>query len=291
MDKKEKFAIIGGDRRLLFLANILADEGFMVNTYGIECNELKYTVNKKDNLKDAIDSVDVVIGPMPCSSDGETINCTYFDEKIYLKEVFKLMNKTQLFFAGFINEKVKQTAHAYNVFLNDYLEREELAVLNCISTAEGAIQIAMEELPITLHGSKCLILGFGRIGKILSKMLHGIGANVFVEARKHSDIAWIKSYGYSDINLDNLENRLGEFDIIFNTIPVVILNANLLSKLKKDCFIIDLASKPGGVDFEAAKTMGIKTNWALSLPGKVAPYTSAQIIKDTICNIIDELGV
>lgn len=291
MDNREKFAVIGGDKRQLHLANILAQEGFSVNTYGIDSEELGKKVVKAASISGAIDNVDVVIGPLPCSNDGETVNCMYFNDKIYIKDIFKAMNKNQLFFAGFISEKVKQTAHAFNVFTIDYLEREELAVLNCIPTAEGAIQIAMEETPITIHDSNCLILGFGRIGKVLSKMLYGIGANVFVEARNHSDLAWIKSYGYNPIHLDELAEHLGKFDVIFNTIPSIILNMSLLEKVKKDCLIIDLASKPGGVDFEAAKQLGIKTNWALSLPGKVAPYTAANIIKSTIFNIINELGV
>ena len=291
MDNREKFAVIGGDKRQLHLANILAQEGFSVNAYGINSEELAKEVVKAASISDVIDNVDVVIGPLPCSKDDETVNCEYFTEKIYFKDIFKIMNKNQMFFAGYISEKLKQTSHAYNVYTIDYFEREELVILNCIPTAEGAIQRAMEETPITIHDSNCLILGFGRIGKVLSKMLRGIGAEVSVEARNYSDLAWIKSYGYMPIHLDELGSYLGKFDIIFNTIPSLILNTYMLQKLKKDCFVIDLASKPGGVDFDAAKQLGIKTNWALSLPGKVAPYTAANVIKSTIFNIINELGV
>jgi dipicolinate synthase subunit A len=134
-------------------------------------------------------------------------------------------------------------------------------------------------------------LGFGRIGKILARMLLGIGANVTVEARKYQDLAWIKSYGYNGVHLNQLEKVIGNYDVIFNTIPSVILDTEILSKIKKDCLVIDLASKPGGVDFEMARDMGLKVIWALSLPGKVAPNTAGNIIKDTIFNIIDELGV
>ena len=159
---------------------------------------------------------------------------------------------------------------------------ENLTTLNAIPTAEGAIQIAMEKSLITLHNSKCLILGFGRIGKILAKMLSGIGAKVYCEARKQQDIAWIQSYGYNAIYLDELNNHIGEFDFIFNTIPYIILDKNNLNMVEKDCFIIDLASKPGGVDFEYAKELGLQTEWALALPGKVAPKTSAYYIYDII---------
>ena len=146
-------------------------------------------------------------------------------------------------------------------------------------------------MPITLHDCKALILGFGRIGKILAKMLQGLGVKVFVEARKYSDIAWIKSYGYKPVYINELGDYLGKMDVIFNTIPHIVLDANMLGKLKNDCLIIDLASKPGGVDFERAKGMGIKVIWALSLPGKVAPITAAKFIKETIYNILEELGV
>lgn len=76
----------------------------------------------------------------------------------------------------------------------DILKKEELAVLNSIPTAEGAIEVAMKNSEITLHNSRVLILGFGRIGKVLAKMLHGIGAKVYVEARKEEDFSWILNY-------------------------------------------------------------------------------------------------
>jgi dipicolinate synthase subunit A len=162
------------------------------------------------------------------------------------------------------------------------MKLEELTVLNAIPTAEGAIQLAMQNSLVTLHDSNCLVLGFGRIGKILSKMLNGIGAKVYCEARKDQDIAWIKSYGYNAIKLDELDGSLNKFDFIFNTIPYLILDKKKLSIVKKDCLLIDLASKPGGIDFKEAENLGIQCLWALALPGKVAPKTAAKYIYDVI---------
>ena len=101
-------------------------------------------------------------------------------------------------------------------------------------------------------------MGYGRIGKILSRMLHGLGANVWVEARKYADLAMIEGHGYEPLSLGELKNVVGEFDIIFNTVPSLILDEALLKRVHPDTLIIDLASKPGGVDFESAKLMGIK---------------------------------
>ena len=162
---------------------------------------------------------------------------------------------------------------------------------NTIPTAEGAIEIAIAETPITIHGSKSLVLGYGKIGKILAKDLFGLGAETFAMARKHADLAMIEGHGYEPLPLSSLKNRIHEFDIIFNTVPALILDDDILSNVRRDALVIDLASKPGGVDFDAAGRHGLKVIWALSLPGKIAPITSGAIIKDTIMNIISELGV
>lgn len=287
----KKYTIIGGDLRNVKLANQILADGNQVNIFGFKKAGFELGIKENENLQEGIDDSEIVIGPLPCSNDNETLNAPFHPDKIYINEVFKIMKKNQLFIAGRISDKILHLAQVYNVFCIDILEREEMAVLNAIPTAEGAIQIAMEELPITLHDCKALILGFGRIGKILAKMLQGVGVKVFVEARKYSDIAWIKSYSYKPVYINELGDYLGQMDIIFNTIPHIILDANMLGKLKTESIIIDLASKPGGVDFERAKSMGIKVIWALSLPGKVAPITAAKFIKETIYNIIEELGV
>ena len=287
----KKYKIVGGDLRSIKLANLIAEDGNEVNIYGFKKAGFELGIKECDDLHSAIDDSDVVIGPLPCSNDNETLNAPFHPEKMYINEVFKKMTKNQLFIAGRISEKIVHLANVYNVYSIDLLEREEMAVLNAIPTAEGAIQIAMEEIPITLHGCNALILGYGRIGKILSKMLNGIGVRVFVEARKYSDIAWIKSYGYHSVYINELKNYLPDMDVIFNTIPSIVLDTDMLSKISRDCLIIDLASKPGGVDFDKAKEAGLKTIWALSLPGKVAPVTAAKFIKETVYNIIEELGV
>ena len=75
------------------------------------------------------------------------------------------------------------------------------------------------------------------------------------------------------------------WDIIFNTVPALILNRNRLKKVRQDCIIIDLASSPGGVDFQAATEFGLSASLDLGLPGFVAPRTAAEII----CRVTDEI--
>jgi dipicolinate synthase subunit A len=288
---KRKFTVVGGDLRNIKLANFLIEDGYEVNLLGFDKADFESGIELSRNTRDAIDESDIILGPLPCSNNGEVLNAPFNSYEIYINDIFKLMSKNQLFIAGFINEKIENLAKVYNIYTVDILEREEMAVMNAIPTAEGAIQIAMEETPITIHSSNSLVLGYGRVGKILAKMLNGIGANVYVEARKYSDIALIKSFTYNPVTLNNLSDVLGNMDIIFNTIPHVILVENLLKRIRNNCLIIDLASKRGGIDFDTARELGLKVIWALSLPGKVAPLTAAKFIKETVYNIIDELGV
>ncbi len=199
---------------------------------------------------------------------------------------FSLFFKVFLLFVTILSQIFSSRNHYFVILLNFFLY-----IVNTLPTAEGAIEIAISETPITLHGSKTLVLGYGKIGKILAKDLCGMGACTYVEARKYADLAMIEGHGYEPLSLGELKDNIHKFDIIFNTVPSLILDSEALERVKKDAIIIDLASKPGGVDFEAAKAFGVKVIWALSLPGKIAPVTSGAIIKDTIMNIIKELGV
>lgn len=161
---------------------------------------------------------------------------------------------------------------------------------NAVPTAEGAVEIALRELPITLMGANCVVTGYGRIAKVLIRLLTAFGAHVKVVARKYGDLAWVYTGGSEAVHISEMSGCLSDADILFNTVPTAILGEDKLKKLGRDCLVIDLASKPGGVDFETAKRLGIRTIWALSLPGKVAPITAGEITLSTILNILRERG-
>lgn len=286
-----KISIIGGDLRIIKFAEMLSEEGFEVYTYGLEQSEL---INKNDkiikcnSLDEIAEKSKIAISSIPLSSNGINVNMPFSEQKLQVSELENILDG-KVFIAGRIKDETYEKLK--NTKIIDLLKREELTVLNTIATAEGAIQVAMEETTRTLHGSNILIMGFGRISKVLSNMLKGIGANVYCETTKTVNTSWIKAYGYTPVLFSELNDNLGKFDIIINTVPHIILDDSNLDYLKKDCVIIDVASTPGGVDKKAAKTRDLKLIWALSLPGKVAPTTSAEYIKDTFYNVIRELEI
>ena len=282
-----KIALIGGDLRIVKLSEMLVNEGAQVYTYGLE-NADNIETKKCESLEEAIEFADVILGPIPFSSNGDVINSPFSKEKIKVQDIINLA-RGKILIAGSIKPEVYEQANDLQVKVVDIMKREELSVLNAISTAEGAIKIAIEETPKNLHGSNILVLGFGRIGKVLSHMLNGLGAKVSCEARKNSDLAWIKAYGYDAIPLSELNENLYKFDIIINTIPYIVLDKEALENVKEDALVIDLASNPGGVDRKAIKEKQIKFVWALSLPGKISPITSAEFIKETLFNVVKDM--
>ena len=286
-----KFAIIGGDLRIVKLAEMLAKDENQIYVYGLEkAEDLKNKPNiiQCDTIKKAIQDVEIVIGPIPFSSDGNTINYTFCDKEITIREMMHVIN-AKVLIAGGTTPEVYNMANDEYIEIIDIMKREELAVLNTIATAEGTIQIAIENTNKILHGSEVLILGFGRIGKVLARKLAGLSAKVTCAARKDEDLAWIQAYGHKATNINSIGQNLSEFDVIINTVPHMILTEERLVNVKPECLLIDLASNPGGIDKKAVKDRNLKFIWALSLPGKVAPTTSAEFIKETIYNIIKEI--
>lgn len=287
----KEFAIIGGDLRTIKLAKILAKEGNMVYTYGLEkAEELKENKNIIfcEKLIEAVKKVQVVIGPIPFSSDGININMPFSEGKLSVREFMHNLN-AKILIAGTIAPNVYELENDEYIEIVDIMKREELAVLNTIATAEGAIEIAIANTNKILHGSNVLVLGFGRIGKVLARKLAGLSTKVTCAARKEEDLAWIKAYGHKATNINLIGKNLSEFDVIINTVPQMILTAEKMEYVKPECLLIDLASNPGGIDKKAAKEKGLQLVWALALPGKVAPTTTAEFIKDTIYNILKEI--
>lgn len=286
------FSIIGGDLRIIKLAKMLADEGNQVYAYGLEkAEELKGHQNIifTEKISKAIpEDVEVVIGPIPFSSNGVNINAPFSDKEISIRELIHYLN-AKILIAGSITPDIYDMANDEYIEIIDIMKREELAVLNTVSTAEGTIEIAISNTNKIIHGSEVLILGFGRIGKVLARKMAGLSARVTCAARKDEDLAWIRAYGHNETNINVLGENLSKYDLIINTVPHLILNKERLQYVKKDALLIDLASNPGGIDKREAKERNLKLVWALALPGKVAPVTTAEFIKDTIYNILKEI--
>lgn len=281
------FGIVGGDKRQLFLAKSISDSCYDVVLGGFDKLRNLDSLVLAD-VKNTIRNSDAVIFPLPSVRSDASINTPFSDKTIILgeEEISQLMCKPV--FVAMRDRFLRAYPKLHDARIFDYSAREEFSVLNALPTAEGAVECAMSSYEGTIFGSRCLVIGFGRIGKILSKLLKSLEAQVTVCSRKDDSLALISVLGYNPCKTNKLKSVRG-YDIVFNTVPSMIFDDELLQNTDKNTLIIDLASLPGGVDFESAGKHNIDAVRALSLPGKCAPKTAGEIIKTTIFSIIKEV--
>ena len=289
---KNRYLVLGGDLRNVKLAGMLADDGNRVYSFGQDRSDEILDdgrIEKCTSLKTAMEKAQVIIGPVPFSSNEDFINAPFAHDKIMIDDLMKT-NKGKIFISGSIKDNMRKQLDEKYMEVIDIMKRDDLAILNTIATAEGTIEVAIKNTDKILQGSRVLILGFGRVGKIVANKFSKMSAIVTCAARKVSDLAWIKAYGYNSLNINDMLYDLKEFDIIINTVPQTILRERELKHIDAEALLIDLASSPGGIDGKMAKSMGLNFIWALALPGRIAPSSSAKFIKDTVYTIIEEMS-
>ncbi len=279
--------VMGGDLRQGALAGALEEDGHTVHTYALENLDSPLPQGR---LREAA-LADCVILPLPVAGEDGGLSAPLSPRFHPLEEILEVLHPQQFVCGGMVRPEVQALAGERGVTIHDYFAREELAVANAVPTVEGAIQIALEELPITLQGARVLVVGFGRLGKLLAHRLGALGARVTVSARRYEQLAWIRAMGWQGQRTDALTGWLCGYDLVVNTVPARVLGREQLRELGPGALVIDLASKPGGVDLEGAAELGTRVIWALSLPGKVAPVTAGRAIRTTVYHMMQELGV
>ena len=153
-------------------------------------------------------------------------------------------------------------------------------------TAEGAAQIITGESKDGVGGSNILILGCGRVARACAKLFHSMGGSVTIAARKESDRMFAVSQGWSCAALDDIE-AWSRADVIVNTIPARVIGEKELKNVKPGGWILELASKPYGLDFEEAKRLGVRAVLGSGLPGKSTPEAAGE---NMACYVIKAAG-
>lgn len=275
----ERIAVIGGDARQMWLAQALLRSGFRVR-----CVEVPGMDDEPGGLYGALDGAQAVALPMPALTQNGRIRSER-SAGIDVDAVAQSLTPGSVVFGGGLS-RVRALLEARGLRVFDYLDDEALTVANAVPSAEGALEIAMRELPITLHGSRCLVIGYGRIGKALSARLHALHARVTVSARKPADRAAIESAGLRADRTGSYLHDLAQYDCIFNTVPAPVLREEHLRTLRPDCLLIDLASGSGGLAENAPPALHYIH--ALGLPGRCAPKTAAEALKTMILRTLAE---
>ena len=284
-----KIGILGGDERERVMMECLLALGASLKVFGNPGQKFINRVHMSEYIEEVVRGVDVLVAPMSGTDAAGIIKARYTEQPLCLDENFFRMVQGTPVLIGMTNEKVKALAAAAGVPLHLIAIREDVGILNAIPTAEGAIQIAMEEMPITIHGTTSLVMGLGKCGLTLAWRLRALGSTVYGVTRSSEAIAKAHDLGIITISYEDLPQYLPKFDLIYNSVPALVLKEADLRLVNEETLIIDLASAPGGVDFEAAKRLGIKAMLCLGLPGKVAPRTAGLILGQVVPEMIEQL--
>lgn len=277
------------------MLDILSGKGFSLNVLS-DSSLFSDSIDGRDkiyyykDLEKIIDDSDVIIAPMSSTDENCRLKATFINEDIYLDEKFfnKIAaEKGKKFVIGIARDKVKKQLESRNIKYFELARLDDIAIFNAIPTAEGAIKIAIEETDFTLFNSNILTFGLGKVGLTLAWRLKMLGANSYAVTRNEAAAARGSDLGLNMLTYDRLDALFPQIDIIFNTVPALIITEDEINKCKSNTLIIDLASAPGGVDFDAADKKNIRAILALGLPGKVAPMTAGKILADKIPKLLE----
>lgn len=271
------YLLIGGDKRQEYLFNVLFNKGKNVDSiFLFKENDVIENLNK-------INQYNVIILPIPSTTDGITLYSPSIDAKIPLSSITERISENAILFTSGENNFFNASKAKKVVNL---LSDEVMTLKNAMATAEAALAILIDNTNHTIFDSEVLITGYGRISKILTRYLIALKAKVTVCARNKNARAEAKLFGAKIIGFDKLKESLPKYQIVINTIPALIFKKEELERIDTDTLIIDLASKPGGIDFVSARQLELKVVHALSLPGKYSPKTAAEFIEEAIDNTL-----
>lgn len=163
-----------------------------------------------------------------------------------------------------------------------YLDDEAFVAKNAYLTAEGALSYIIQNTDISIRHMPVLVMGYGRVGKSVVKVLKDNHAFVSVATGDNTESALASIFADRAFSLTEYASSVSEYSTIVNTIPQIILKGDIFKLIDKDCFLLDLASSPGGIDSAEAERQRLKYMAAPGVPGKLSPKTAALFIKESI---------
>lgn len=301
---KYNFGLIGGDLRQTYLVKLLLEDDISdkINLYGVSgFDKENNDVRLCGCVEEVVRNSDVIIGAIPFTKDGvyvtgcndnDGLRIDAFADKFLSVCPCRTVASSKYFFAGAVPGNVYAPLKEAGVNVFDITARDDFAVFNAVPTAEGAIQYIMAETPYTLAGRNVLVIGSGRVGRVVTHKFDRLNVNVTVSSRKPSERALWSAYGINSCGYGkDFREAVSKADIVVNTVPLPVVDDECLSVFKDEVLIIDLAT---GCDFFALsneeKALKHKVIKLPGLPGKVAPLTAASYIKTVMVNILAENG-
>ena len=199
-----------------------------------------------------------------------------------LKEELIMCKGPAVVFGGAMSEEWKSFLEVNGISYWDFMKIPEVVEGNGWITAEATLAEVLLQSARSVRGQNVLVTGYGCCGQKIAKIFADVGACVTVAVRRKEVQKQVEKDGYKGVQLSEVISVVGHMNTIINTVPAMIITNAIIENMMKDALIVDIASKPGGTDFEAAKQYGITAKLALGLPGIYTTTSSAEILKQAI---------
>lgn len=271
--------ILGGDKRLQYAAATISKR-YSTEIYKAEQQKLPSDKGRKYKA--------VVLG-IPCSADGESVSMPSYNERVSFTALCDMVDGNGIITGGLIPEKLYGICGERGIVCEDYYKNESVILKNAVPSAEGALALGINLTADTICNANVLITGYGRIASLLAKYLTALGAKVTVAARKEEKRVLAEINGCKSVDFDSLADIIGEFSLIYNTVPALVIDEEAARRISKSAVYIELASK-NGIDAALCGKSGVNFVGASGLPAKTAPKTAGEIIAKSIMQILDRHG-
>ena len=266
---------LGGDKRQRYAAEKLSLYA-KINAVG-ECFSGCVSVNRYESPLKAMHGANVIVLPLPASKN---LSPAEFDAVID-----NAKSSGAIILGGAFSVYMTDVMDSLGIRYKDYYLDECFTIKNAYLTAEGALNIVMNALESDIKSTSFAVFGYGRIGCALGEVLKALGADVTVYARKPEALALASERGLKThfISLDDkIKSR-----VILNTVPSRVISNEQILGLDDGTVLIELASDPGGFDFEIAEQCTLKAIKAGGLPGKYAPQSAGEAVADVLLRILE----
>lgn len=267
-------AVVGGDEREREIARLAAAAGGRVRAYGFPWPEGGITgVELAGSAAEAVQGADYVLFPIP----GQSLDGTLFapDSPAPIQPdaaLLAAMRPGGSIVLGWANEGLRETAGALGIQLSEYETDAELMLMRGPAIVEGILQQAIANTDVTIHSSIVAVIGYGTMGRLLSRTLVLLGATVHVFARSPVQRADAYTVGAQSHRLHELVEFAPSLAMMFSTVPSRVVAGEVLAAMAVPALVMDLAAPPGGIDLDAASGLGHCTVWARGM-GRRAPVT------------------
>ena len=245
----------------------------------LEGEKVSYTWEENSEGKESCEKIYVLPIPVTKLDNNPSIKRKLKQELINISKRRKDIPKV---FGGVFNQEWKEFLEENQIPYWDFMKLPEVVEGNGWITAEATIAEVLQLGEYSISGQKVLVTGYGCCGEKIAKLFARLGANVIVAARRAEVREAVVKDGFQSIDFVDLEKNLFDVSTVINTVPSLVLTEDCIRRMPRGSLIIDIASKPGGTDFEAAKRYDVTAKLALGLPGIYTTLSSAMLLKNAI---------